>query len=181
MTLRRPVAIAAALVACAASAGGAATRDVFKCQGDRGIPVYQETPCEPGRTLRNFADEPASVSIIPFAPASPPLASEAPSPAARTTPSRRAPGRQALSADSTPPRRARVAPPSGDASERRHLREGMTESEVRTRIGPPDFKGGGAKGGAQWNYLPAPADPSTLTTVRFEKGRVVAVDRTVVR
>jgi hypothetical protein len=33
----------------------------------------------------------------------------------------------------------------------------------------------------RWVYLPAPEDPSTITTLSFESGRLVAVERKVVR
>ena len=50
------------LAACAsvASAG------VYKCARDDGTVMYQEDPCPPGKELRDFEREPASLSVIPF-------------------------------------------------------------------------------------------------------------------
>jgi hypothetical protein len=194
MIRRRPFPLAVAIVALATSAPGAlavgaATHEVFKCRGDRGVPTYQGSPCEPGRTLRDFSTEPANVSVIPFATAQAPESATRAPDSGVTGPVAHA----SLRRDPRPS--GSVARPSSrnnavaaSAAERRHLHEGMTESEVRARVGPPDAKGastgtskGAAKGATQWSYLPAPDDPSTLTTVRFEKGRVVAVDRTVMR
>ena len=33
----------------------------------------------------------------------------------------------------------------------------------------------------RWTYLPAPDDPSTITTLTFELGRLMQVERKVVR
>jgi hypothetical protein len=33
----------------------------------------------------------------------------------------------------------------------------------------------------RWTYLPAPEDPSTITTLTFELGRLIQVERKVVR
>ncbi|HEX6945497.1 MAG TPA: hypothetical protein VF196_04830 [Casimicrobiaceae bacterium] len=70
----------------------------------------------------------------------------------------------------------------GDPSERRHLREGMSQAEVVARIGQPDITSGN-KGSRElrWSWLPAAGDPQTMTTVRFADGRVVAVERKLLR
>ena len=69
------------------------------------------------------------------------------------------------------------------ASERRHLRTGMTEGEILARVGRPDLKGAGQgkKPTARWTYLPATGDPQTVTTIALENGKAIAIDRTVAR
>jgi hypothetical protein len=58
----------------------------------------------------------------------------------------------------------------------------MHEGEVMARIGPPDMRsGGGGRKLARWTYMPAVGDPQTLTTVVFEYGKVIEVERKVVR
>ena len=39
----------------------------------------------------------------------------------------------------------------------------------------------GGRKTVRWTYLPAPADPSTITTLTFELGRLVEVERKVIR
>jgi len=72
------------------------------------------------------------------------------------------------------------------AEERKFIREGMTEGEVLMKIGRPDSEstdsGGGAKiSQKRWIYLPAQADPQTMTTIVIRDGRVVEVSRQVAR
>ena len=72
------------------------------------------------------------------------------------------------------------------AEERRFIREGMTEGEVLMKIGRPDSEstdsGGGAKvSQKRWIYLPAQADPQTMTTIVIRDGKVVEVSRQVSR
>lgn len=158
------------LVVCllVASAGWAADgfAQVYKCAGDGGVPVYQDAPCREGRELRNFAADPAAVSVLPLRPpvgSTTRLTTPAPAPKARP-----------------PERRDRMR--GGDPAERRHLHPGMHEGEVLARAGPPDMKsGGGGRKLARWTYMPGPGDPQTLTTVVLEYGKVVEVERKVVR
>ena len=146
----------------------AAVAQVYKCAGDGSVPVYQDAPCPPGREVRNFAAEPATVSVLPM-PATPGSTSRLLAPA--------------------PPAKARGSPASqkdkakgGDANERRYLHPGMHEGEVLARAGAPDMKSGGSgRKVARWTYMPAVGDPQTLTTVVFEYGKVVEVERKVVR
>jgi len=208
--LNRVVLIALALVASCGAASAARPADgaMYKCSGAAGAPIYQDRPCPQGRELRNFATDPATVSVIPF---------DQPSPAPLT-----AKPRESTPAKSARASRDKPVPPRFNASERRHLREGMTQGEVLARLGPPDLKGDAAsgtatsspasatrtdasssktraKGGAKparskagtararstkearWTYLPAPEDAQTTTTITFENGRVARVDRSVVR
>ena len=140
---------------------------VYKCAGDNGVPVYQDAPCGESRELRNFTTDPANVSVLPMPPP-----------------------KGAVSRASTPPpapkpRGAGSKEKSrggGDPGERRYLHPGMHEGEVLARAGPPDMKSGGSgRRVARWTYMPAPGDAQTLTTVVFEYGKVVEVERKVVR
>ncbi|MFO1324913.1 MAG: DUF4124 domain-containing protein [Burkholderiales bacterium] len=152
---------AAALGACASAAA-----QVYKCAGDRGTPVYQDAPCPSGRELRNFAADPPAVSVLPMQPAPGTTMRAVAPPASR--------------AKASAERKARVR--GGDPADRRHIRPGMHEGEVLARIGAPDMKsGGGGRKVARWTYLPDPGDPQTLTTVVLETGRVVEVERKVMR
>lgn len=159
----RGPALAASAIALVVSAGAAA--QVYKCAGERGQPVYQDAPCPSGRELRNFAVDPPPVSVVPMQPA-PGTTSRAVAPPA---------SRAKASAE----RRVKVR--GGDPADRRHIRPGMHEGEVLARIGAPDLKSGGGRKVARWTYLPDPGDPQTLTTVVFETGRVVEVERKVMR
>ncbi|MFO1317118.1 MAG: DUF4124 domain-containing protein [Burkholderiales bacterium] len=144
-----------------------ASAQVWKCADGHGRPVYQDAPCPEGRTLRDFAADPPPVSVVPLRPA-PGTVTRA---TAAATPKDRKPAAS----------RKGDAPPV-DAAERRHLQPGMHEGEVLARLGPPDMKsGGGGRKLARWTYMPAAGDPQTLTTVVFEYGKVVEVERKVVR
>jgi hypothetical protein len=157
--------LSAGAAATPPAAPAASSTDVYKCSGPNNVPVYQESPCAPGRELRNFVTEPGTVSVIPFdSPESKPAAS---------------PARSGKAVKSPAPAKT-VPAKGGDPAERRHLREGMTEAEVMARVGPPDMTSG-KSGKVRWNYLPAAADPATITTVHFEHGKVVAVERKVMR
>jgi hypothetical protein len=157
-----------AAVACV-SAVPAAHAQVYKCAGDgRGPPVYQDAPCPDGRELRNFAADPATVSVLPM-PAAPGSTTRlsAPSP----TPKPRAASGGKKGKDR-----------GGNPAERRYLSPGMHEGEVLARVGAPDLRsGGGSRKLARWTYMPAEGDPQTLTTVVFEYGKVVEIERKVVR
>ncbi|MFO1305101.1 MAG: DUF4124 domain-containing protein [Burkholderiales bacterium] len=154
-----------ASIALAVAAPGASGQ-VYKCTGDGAAPVYQDAPCPPGRELRNFESDPANVSVVPMRPA--------PGTTSRVTaPPRDKPAK--------PVKESRKAT-SGDPAERRHVQPGMHEGEVLARLGAPDMKsGGGGRKVARWTYMPVPGDPQTLTTVVFEYGKVIEVERKVVR
>jgi hypothetical protein len=75
---------------------------------------------------------------------------------------------------------------AADASERRFIREGMSEGEVIMKIGRPDSEstdtGGGAKVAVKrWMYFPTYGDPQTLTTLTIQEGKVIEVSRQVSR
>lgn len=145
---------------------------VFKCRGSGAVPVYQQQPCPPGAGLRDFAQDPATVSVIPF---------EWPAPTATVKPSR---AERAPKPASKPDKRKVDADRRhADAAvvERRHVRDGMSDGEVLARLGPPDLQSGKTGRKMRWTYLPAPGDPQTVTLVRFDEGKVVGVERTTMR
>lgn len=156
------LAIAAAFLAWDASA------QVFKCAGEDRVPVYQDAPCADGRELRNFAADPGTVSVLPMPPPKGMVTRQVappPPPKPRTSASEK-----------------RQAARGGDPAERRYLHIGMHEGEVLARAGPPDMKSGGSgRKVARWTYMPVPGDAQTLTTVVFEYGKVIEVERKVVR
>jgi len=139
---------------------------MFKCAGDGGTPVYQDSPCPEGRELRNFAADPANVSVLPMRP-----------PPGSTTRIVAAPREKPVKSTKAD----KKASNAGDPAERRHVQPGMHEGEVLARLGTPDLKaGGGGRKLSRWTYMPVPGDPQTLTTVVFEYGKVVEVERKVV-
>jgi len=153
-------------IASLAAAHAAPTAaEVHKCRGPAGQPIYQDKPCSPGTALRDFSVDPPNVSIIPF------------SRETTSVPTRAGPRPERVP---KPPRRATREKPVFDAAERRHLKEGMSEGEVRARLGPPD-QGGKSGKGASWTYLPAAGDPQTVTLVIFDQGRVARVERRIMR
>jgi hypothetical protein len=160
--------ILSAVVACALVAAAPVHAQVYKCVDDRNQPVYQDAACPPGRELRNFATDPATVSVIPIRPVP------------GTTTRAVAPVTPRVKNPSAAERKERTR--SGDPAERRFLHPGMHEGEVLARVGPPDLKsGGGGRKVLRWSYLPAERDPQTITTVVFEYGKVVEVERKVVK
>ena len=143
-----------------------AIAQMYKCAGDGRTPVYQDVPCPEGRELRNFATDPATVSVLPVRP--PPGSTTRISAPPREKPVK------ATKAD-------KKAVNPGDPAERRHVQLGMHEGEVLARLGTPDLRSGGSgRKMARWTYMPVPGDPQTLTTVVFEYGKVIEVERKVV-
>ena len=75
---------------------------------------------------------------------------------------------------------------AADASERRFVREGMSEGEVLMKIGKPDSESADTGGGAKvtvkrWIYLPTAGDSQMLTTLTIREGKVVEVNRQISR
>ena len=145
----------------------AAAGQVVKCDAGAGRVVYQDSPCPAGKMLRDLDVDPATVSVIPDRPV------------AGTTTRVTAP---------TPPKTRggttgkATAPRGGNPAERKYLHPGMLEGEVLARAGPPDMKtGGGSRKHARWTYMPVPADAQTITSVLFDGGRVIEVERKVVK
>lgn len=162
----RPILFAIVLFALLAAAS--ARGQVYKCADERNQPVYQDTACPPGRELRNFASDPPTVSVIPLRPVPGTTTRAAAPPAPRI--------KNATAADK------KVRPRAGDPAERRFIHPGMHEGEVLARAGPPDLKSGGSgRKLGRWTYMPAERDAQTVTTVIFEYGQVVEVERKVVR
>ena len=144
--------------------------DVYKCTGEGGVPVYQEMPCGQGAELRNFQTDPPPLTILPAQGGLniPPSALKD------------APGKNAKADQDA--KSAKIGARAGDAAERKHVRIGMAEAEVLARLGHPDMTVGGRKSSAaRWTYLPAPADPETITTLTLAKGAVTGVERKVVK
>ena len=57
---------------------------------------------------------------------------------------------------------------------------GIGEGEVVARVGRPDMSSGNGRKTVRWTYLPVPEDPGTITTLTFELGRLVQVERKVI-
>jgi len=161
----------AALTLLALTAPAAA--DIYKCAGADSQPVYQDSACPPGRELRNFQTDPATVSVVPFDV----TPSVAPAPEAKPARQKRA----AKEATDVPKRTPRSKPniPAGNAAERKFLHPGMSEAEVVARIGAPDIRSGNAngRGGARWSYLPTEGDAGMITTLHLSSGQVTQIDR----
>jgi len=144
--------------------------DMFKCSVKGGTPVYQDTPCPKGTELRDFQADPATVSVVPGRPE--------PGPSSRLTAPEKPPKTTTKASASA----RKVVPNEDKANERRHLALGMSEAEVLARVGSPDLKSGGSgRRNARWSYMPTPADPQTVTTVFFDYGKVIDVERKVVK
>jgi len=143
---------------------------IYKCvDADGKQPIYQDSPCPAGRELRNFDTDPAEVSVIPFR--------EIPG----TTSTQVAPKDAKVSPMPKSARKKETAA-AVDVAERRFIVPGMSEGEVVARIGPADMTSGGkGRKTSRWSYLPAPGDPQTITTIVFDYGKVIEVERKVVK
>lgn len=154
-------------VAIASALAAPASATVYKCARDDGSVTYQEDPCPAGRELRDFDRDPPTVSVVPF----------------RIVPGVDthvvAPGTSAPRAASERKSRKR-AERHGNAAERRFLVPGIGEGEVVARIGRPDMSSGAGRKTMRWTYLPTPEDPQTVTTLTFDLGRLIEVERKVV-
>jgi Domain of unknown function (DUF4124) len=143
---------------------------VYKCARDDGTVMYQEDPCPAGKELRDFERDPASLSVVPFRLVPGPDAASSVS-SRETAP--------ATPARSDRKRKAEERP--GNPSERKFLVPGIGEGEVVARVGRPDMTTGAGRKTVRWTYMPVPEDPATITTLTFELGRLVQVERKVVR
>lgn len=75
---------------------------------------------------------------------------------------------------------------ASDPSQRRLIREGMTEGEVLLKIGRPDSESFDTGANAtvavkRWIYLPTPGDSQDITTIVLREGRVIEVERKISR
>jgi len=161
-----------ATTAAAAVAGlpGNASAGVYKCVDvDGKQPIYQDSPCPAGRELRNFDTDPAEISVIPFREVPGTTTTQVAPKAAKAPPASRADRKKETAA-------------AVDIAQRRFIVPGMGEGEVVARIGPPDMTSGGkGRKTARWSYLPAPGDPQTITTIDFDYGKVIGIERKVVK
>lgn len=138
---------------------------VYKCMDARQQPVYQDKPCAAGTEVRNFDTDPPNVSVIPMRPIP------------GTTTRAVAPPRVKPSGSSKPEKIR-----TGDPGERRYIHPGMHEGEVLARIGPADMiSGGKGRKVSRWTYMPVAGDPQTLTTLVFDTGKVIEVERKVMK
>jgi hypothetical protein len=154
----------------------AAVGGVYKCARDDGTVMYQEDPCPAGRELRDFDRDPATVSVVPFTvppPPAPPAASSSANPAS--------PRGERKSTHRAAERRVNGSERKGNAAERKFLIPGIGEGEVVARVGRPDMSTAAGRKTVRWTYLPVPDDPGTITTLTFELGRLVQVERKVIR
>jgi hypothetical protein len=159
--------IAFTAAALAAALSGSASAVVYKCAEEGNKSIYQDSPCPPGKELRNFDTDPAEVSVIPFRAV----------PDTMTVPV--APG-----AAKPPPAskvdRKKETSSGADAAQRRFIVSGMSEGQVLAKIGSPDMSSGDrGRKSTRWSYLPAAGDPQTITTIVFDYGKVVDVERRI--
>ncbi len=142
---------------------------LYKCALDSGSVTYQQDPCPPGKELRDFDRNPANVSVVPFT-------------FLPGTETRRAVAAPRSDSRGKPQRKSRKAEERrGNAAERKFLFPGISEGDVVARVGRPDMSTGSGRKATRWTYLPAPEDPATITTLTFQFGRLVEVERKVVR
>jgi hypothetical protein len=166
----RSIVVRSVLGAILVVAAGGTSAEVFKCAGERGRPVYQDTPCPPGRELRDFQLNPPEITVLPAPEITGPAAGRTSGGAARP----RNGGRD--------PKPAKPTATESNAAERKHVRTGMSEAEVIARLGQPDVTSAGKnRKGARWTYLPAPGDPETITSLTFGNGVVTDVERKIFR
>ena len=140
---------------------------LYKCARGDGSVTYQEDACPAGTELRDFDRDPATVSVVPFR--------IVPGTQTRTLP------REKPVNAATERKSRRDAERHGNAAERKFLIPGIGEGEVVARVGRPDMSTGAGRKIVRWTYLPVPEDPQTVTTLTFELGRLVQVERKVVR
>jgi len=162
--------LATTVAAAAAGLPGSASASVYKCMGDEGKqPIYQDSPCPAGRELRNFDTDPAELSVIPFRAVPGTSTSQVAPKAAKTAPATKAERKKDSAADV-------------DITQRKFITPGMSEAEVVARIGTPDMTSGGkGRKTSRWSYLPAAGDAQTITTLVFDYGKVIEVERKVVK
>ena len=152
---------------CVLALPGAAVAGLYKCARDDGTVMYQEDPCPPGKELRDFERDPAPVSVVPFRiPAGSTTRATSPGDAAERPPPE--------------PKSRKSRERQGNPAERKFLVPGISEGEVVARIGRPDMSSGAGRKIVRWTYLPAPEDPATVTTLTFDLGRLIEVERKVV-
>jgi len=183
--LRLRLLVALALAPALALGAPAASATIYKCLLDDGGAFYQDAPCPPGRELRDFDKDPANVSVVPFQlpPASSAQGDGGSAAKSNGTP-RNGSSNGKTSATRVPKpesKPARKAAERGDPAQRKFLKPGMSEGEVMARVGPPDMTSSGSRKGSRWTYMPIPEDANTITNLQFDNGRLVEVERKVLR
>ena len=138
---------------------------IHKCSGAGGATSYQDRPCGPSATPADFDGLTAPMSVMP-------------SPPTGATVVRREPPARAARADRA---RRPESPRPGNPADRKHLRAGMSEGEVVARNRPPHRTTRKGRRLARWTWMPVPGDPDTITVVLFDVGRIVEIERTVVK
>jgi hypothetical protein len=152
---------------------------LYKCARDDGTVMYQEDPCPAGRELRDFERDPPRCRSCPSACR---RRSAAPTRGARQRGSREDSKSRKSSARQGALRGIGQGRRFGDQSRGAQVSHpGIGEGEVVARIGRPDMSTGAGRKTVRWTYLPAPEDPQTITTLTFELGRLIQVERKVVR
>lgn len=157
----------------------AAVGSVFKCSGEKGAVVYQDSACAAGAELRNFDTDPPTLSIVPGAGSgsSRPVATVPPAASSARTTERTSKARRGGAAAQT-----EAQADKGQAAERRFIRVGMSEAEVMQKIGRPNIGSTAVNHrGKLWSYLPSAGDPNTITTITLAGGSVTNVERKLVR
>jgi hypothetical protein len=160
----RPPVVLVLAIAC--TLAPAAQAGLYKCARNDGSVMYQEDPCPAGTELRDFERDPATVSVVPFR--------IAPSTETRSLPSEKPPK------VASERKSRRDGERRGNPAERKFLVPGIGEGEVVARIGRPDMSTGAGRKIMRWTYLPVPEDPGTITTLTFELGRLVEVERKLI-
>lgn len=137
---------------------------VYKCSNDKGGVIYQDAACAPGKELRNLDIDPATVSVVPATPV---------------------PGAKLPPASTAKPARApngTITAAAASAAQRKFLETGMSEADVMRKVGRPDVEiAGRTKEDHRWLYLPTEGDRDIRTTLTLAGGKVVNVERKVVR
>lgn len=154
---------------------------LYKCARNDATVMYQEEPCPAGKELRDLEREPATVSVVPFrmVPDAPARAGTRPeSTGTRSERTSRNANERTSKANG---RTSKANDRTRNPAERKFLVPGIGEGEVVARIGRPDMSTGAGRKTVRWTYLPAPEDPQTITTLTFELGRLIQVERKVVR
>jgi len=153
--------------ACVLTLPSLARAGLYKCARDDGTVTYQEDACPAGRELRDLERDPPTVSVVPFR-------------VAPGSDSRIVAPRAALPRAASGAKARKDADRQGNPAERKFLVPGIGEGEVVARVGRPDMSTGGGRKIVRWTYLPVPEDPATITTLTFELGRLVEVERKVI-
>jgi hypothetical protein len=174
---------------------GTASASVYKCSGADGKIVFSDKPCE------GMNSEPMELQYNTFegAKGESDSAASKKKAARKTAPADEKSKKVATKKTSAAAKKSTTEKRTGNANERRFIREEMKAAEVRSRIGAPDSQEAGACRERTmvtskkqlktvrdlcekcWVYDPAEGDPQVRTLVCFRNGEVSSVERKVVR